>query len=234
MSSPTAATSRSRGSHGRRRSQAPRFCTRSSPSSASRLPALRCSPAWCCATCATPRPPSPPARTGCAISRCTTRCAACRTAISSASGWRQVIAEVKRGGAAGGGVLHRPRPFQGRQRHARPSDRRRTHPQRHAAAVAHHARRRSGGAARRRRVRRHHHRVGRPCRAAARSPSRIIATLCAPYSISGHTIVIGASIGIAVIDQRSGGCAPTSCATPTWRSTGPRTKAATAPASTTR
>jgi diguanylate cyclase (GGDEF)-like protein len=34
--------------------------------------------------------------------------------------------------------------------------------------------------------------------------SRMIATLCAPYSVSGHTIVIGASIGIAVIDQRSG------------------------------
>ena len=34
---------------------------------------------------------------------------------------------------------------------------------------------------------------------------RIIAKLCAPYSINGHTIVIGASIGIAVIDQRSGG-----------------------------
>jgi predicted signal transduction protein with EAL and GGDEF domain len=34
---------------------------------------------------------------------------------------------------------------------------------------------------------------------------RIISTLCAPYSISGHTIVIGASIGIAVIDQRSEG-----------------------------
>jgi diguanylate cyclase (GGDEF)-like protein len=33
---------------------------------------------------------------------------------------------------------------------------------------------------------------------------RIIARLCAPYSINGHTIVIGASIGIAVIDRRSG------------------------------
>jgi diguanylate cyclase (GGDEF)-like protein len=35
--------------------------------------------------------------------------------------------------------------------------------------------------------------------------SRIISRLCAPYSINGHTIVIGASIGIAVIDHRSGG-----------------------------
>ncbi len=54
---------------------------------------------------------------------------------------------------AGRGVLHRPRPFQGRQRHARPSDRRRADPQRHAAALAHAARRRPGGAAGRRRVR---------------------------------------------------------------------------------
>ena len=37
--------------------------------------------------------------------------------------------------------------------------------------------------------------------------SRMIATLCAPYSVGGHTIVIGASIGIAVIDQRSRGSA---------------------------
>jgi diguanylate cyclase (GGDEF)-like protein len=37
--------------------------------------------------------------------------------------------------------------------------------------------------------------------------SRMIAALCAPYSVSGHTIVIGASIGIAVIDQRTGGSA---------------------------
>jgi diguanylate cyclase len=32
---------------------------------------------------------------------------------------------------------------------------------------------------------------------------RLIATLCAPYSIDGRTIVIGASIGISVIDDRS-------------------------------
>jgi predicted signal transduction protein with EAL and GGDEF domain len=31
--------------------------------------------------------------------------------------------------------------------------------------------------------------------------------VCAPYAIGAHTIVIGASIGIAVIDQRSGGSA---------------------------
>jgi diguanylate cyclase (GGDEF)-like protein len=35
--------------------------------------------------------------------------------------------------------------------------------------------------------------------------NRIIAALCAPYSISGHNIVIGASIGIAIIDRRSDG-----------------------------
>ena len=62
---------------------------------------------------------------------------------------------------------------------------------------------------------------------------RIIAAVCAPYSISGHNIIIGASIGIAVIDRRAA-TPPTSCATPTWRSIAPRTKAATAPASTTR
>jgi diguanylate cyclase (GGDEF)-like protein len=36
---------------------------------------------------------------------------------------------------------------------------------------------------------------------------RIIAALCAPYSINGHTIIIGASIGIAVIDRRAGDAA---------------------------
>ena len=32
---------------------------------------------------------------------------------------------------------------------------------------------------------------------------RIIAAVCAPYAISGHNIIIGASIGIAVIDRRA-------------------------------
>ncbi len=32
---------------------------------------------------------------------------------------------------------------------------------------------------------------------------RIIAAVCAPYSINGHNIIIGASIGIAVIDRRA-------------------------------
>ena len=32
---------------------------------------------------------------------------------------------------------------------------------------------------------------------------RVIASLCAPYAIAGHTLVIGASIGIAVIDRPS-------------------------------
>jgi diguanylate cyclase (GGDEF)-like protein len=36
---------------------------------------------------------------------------------------------------------------------------------------------------------------------------RIIAALCAPYAIGGHNIVIGASIGIAVIDRDCGGAA---------------------------
>jgi diguanylate cyclase (GGDEF)-like protein len=36
-----------------------------------------------------------------------------------------------------------------------------------------------------------------------RTAERIISTICAPYSINGHNILIGASIGIAIIDQRS-------------------------------
>jgi len=60
--------------------------------------------------------------------------------------------------------------------------------------------------------------------------SRMIATLCAPYSVSGHTIVIGASIGIAVIDQRTGGSADI-MRYADMRCTGRRTKAATAPVS---
>jgi diguanylate cyclase (GGDEF)-like protein len=36
---------------------------------------------------------------------------------------------------------------------------------------------------------------------------RIISAVCAPYAISGHNIIIGASIGIAVIDRRAGDAA---------------------------
>jgi diguanylate cyclase len=36
---------------------------------------------------------------------------------------------------------------------------------------------------------------------------RIIAAVCAPYSINGNNIIIGASIGIAVIDRRAGDAA---------------------------
>jgi diguanylate cyclase len=36
---------------------------------------------------------------------------------------------------------------------------------------------------------------------------RIIAAVCAPYLISGHNIIIGASIGIAIIDRRAGDAA---------------------------
>ena len=36
---------------------------------------------------------------------------------------------------------------------------------------------------------------------------RIIAMLSAPFAIDGHTIVIGASIGIALVDGRSTGAA---------------------------
>ncbi len=40
-----------------------------------------------------------------------------------------------------------------------------------------------------------------------RMADRIISTICAPYTISGHNILIGASIGIAIIDGRSAGVA---------------------------
>src|SRR5436305_5348288 len=40
-----------------------------------------------------------------------------------------------------------------------------------------------------------------------RFAERLIAVLRAPYSISGHTLLIGASIGIAVIDRRAGDAA---------------------------
>src|SRR5947208_11584783 len=40
-----------------------------------------------------------------------------------------------------------------------------------------------------------------------RFADRLIAVLRAPYSISGHTLLIGASIGIAVIDRRTGAAA---------------------------
>ena len=36
---------------------------------------------------------------------------------------------------------------------------------------------------------------------------RIISAVCAPYAISGHNIIIGSSIGIAVIDRRAGDAA---------------------------
>lgn len=40
-----------------------------------------------------------------------------------------------------------------------------------------------------------------------RTADRIIAAICAPYSINGHNILIGASVGIAIIDRRSEGAA---------------------------
>ena len=70
------------------------------------------------------------------------------------------------GRAGGGGLLHRSRSLQGRQRHARPPGRRRADPQRDAAAEQQPARRRYGGASRRRRIRGHHRRRLRPRRPA--------------------------------------------------------------------
>ena len=67
-----------------------------------------------------------------------------------------VMAEIRGGGCSSSGLLHRPRSFQGRQRHAWPSHRRRSDPQRDIAPRRHAARRGSGRPARWRRVRRHH------------------------------------------------------------------------------
>src|SRR5262249_22833662 len=60
---------------------------------------------------------------------------------------------------------------------------------------------------------------------------RILGIICAPFVLNGHSINIGASIGIAVIDSCSRTPA-TSCVTPIWRSIAPRAKAATGRAST--
>ena len=162
---------RSRTSPGRRSGPAPRSSAASCRSSRSRSAASRCSRLSCCATCAAPRPRSRPAKRGCATSPCTIRSAACRTASISASGSKRSIDDGAQGPPSGRRVLHRPRSLQGRQRHARPSDRRRADPRRDAAPDAHAAQRRPGRAPRRRRVRRHHHERLRPRRRCRRSPT---------------------------------------------------------------
>ena len=97
-----------------------------------------------------------------------------------------------------GRALPRPRPLQGRQRHARPSGRRRAAEGRGRAAAPLRRRRRYGRAPRRRRVR---HRPGRlasnrsPPRRWRRASSRRSAS---PIDIDGHQVVVGTSIGIAV------------------------------------
>jgi diguanylate cyclase (GGDEF)-like protein len=62
---------------------------------------------------------------------------------------------------------------------------------------------------------------------------RIIAAICAPYIINGQNIIIGASLGIAMVDK-SAVPQPTSCAMPIWHSIAPRTKAVIGHASMTR
>ena len=114
----------------RRRTSSTAWCRLS----ALRSPALRCSRVSCCATCAAPRPRSPRART--ALRYLAMHDPLCGLPNRIFFGER-LEAVDRRGQArrvAGGGVLHRPRPLQGRQRHARPSGRRRADPQRDAAA----------------------------------------------------------------------------------------------------
>ena len=93
------------------------------------------------------------------------------------------------------------------------------------------ARGRHRGAARRRRVRRAAR--GRRARRAARRRRRADHRRHAPSpsTSTGNEVFIGASVGIAHAPTRR--WAPTSCcATPTWRCTAPRRRAATAPRST--
>ena len=174
--------------------------------------------------------PSPPAKTGCAIWPCTIRSADCRTAISSANGWKRSSTKCGSGGAAGRDFLHRPRPLQGRQRHARPSGRRRVDPQRHAAARRIDTRRGHGGAAGRRRIRGYHLFGAGPCVAAGASPDASSPVSRGPIDQRAYTSYRR--------QHRHRGdrpahaeTRPTSCATPISRSIGRRTKAASAPVS---
>ena len=163
-------------------------------------------PASCCATCDTPQPQSPQARTGCDISRYTIRFAGCRTATSSASGSKSVIADVKHGGEPAA-------LFYIDLDHFKDVNDTLGHPIgdeiiRNVTLRLAHIMRGDDLVAR----------LGGDEFAVITAASsdhaelqmiadRMIGTLCAPYSIDEHTIVIGASIGIAVIDHRSVGSA---------------------------
>ena len=219
-------------SPGRRNGRAP--CKTSCRSSRSRPPASRCSPPSCCATCAAPRRPSRPARTRLRHLAMHDPLCGLPNRIFFGERLEAVIDEVQQRRRAGRGVLHRPRPLQGRQRHARPSGRRRADPQRDAAA---------------RRT---------PCAATIWSRGSAATNSPSSPSIAGRQRNAAWDRRAhhrrhlrALLDQRPyhrhrrqhrhrrdrqqrADARPTSCATPTWRSTAPRTKAATAPASTTR
>ena len=117
----------------------------------------------------------------------------------------------------------RPRPVQGRQRHARP-------PQRRPAAASSSrerlldavARRRHGRPARRRRVRRDP-RPGRSAR--TRRPSRcdrLLAALGEPLDVAGLPLTSEASIGFALMPRRRRGPRRAAAARATWRCTWPR------------
>ncbi len=107
------------------------------------------------------------------------------------------LARVGSDGRGDGGVLSRPRQFQGRQRHARPSDRRQ--------AARHHR----GARARRGRARTTPSRgsaaTSSRCCNAARAPKprarwrgRLVEIISEPIEIDGQEINSGVSIGIAL------------------------------------
>ena len=109
------------------------------------------------------------------------------------------LARRRGAGEAHRGAVPRSRPLQERQRHARPSGRRRVAAARRRAAARSALRgNRSRRALRRRRVRLILDPASPARQKPASSPRGSSDALSAPYEIDGHQLVIGASIGIAI------------------------------------
>ena len=138
--------------------------------------------------------------------------------------FREKMEQALARGEKARGAVHRSRPLQERQRHARTSGRRRAAVRGDQAPANGGARRRHGGAARRRRVRHHSARRAadrrdRACGPHHRLDLRIVRR---PRAIRSSSAPASASPS-----RRPTATNPTSfCATPTWRSIAPRAKAA--------